>query len=655
MRDKLLAKVLESTKTNMESTKTNMAESWRRVALADLNEVESPNQLLESKPTRIAEQLPDRRESSWPPAEAITDDLQIERQVFRVSETTSVIFRGQEELPDFGQDLEAYGTRQLLTPEPRPIYTNTEDYQNWCQQHETGSAQPGRDCLIASATPLGVVDVALKLTEKGLAPGQIGRLNQLRAKLCDGVIDGEVSRLYDSLFAAATIRTEDDSRERGLMELAFCLADDPAATETITAKLAERQLKDRQKWAEVYGGVPGRRPTPEQLERLRQQRLVAVHTTPTRPEGRILPTAAYNQQDKDHVPRVTVHTSLNHPVGSHMWGNFENNNYTVISLLAEMADLNGVPDVLNPVDTYFTVGQTSGLELPAETIVVETGLDQTDFVKVDQCQIKVRTGPVLAAELAELATVSQQIDPSGAETATSNQVFAQMVRNVDKLIRIELNSLLDGQKVLSDESRRVVAELRQLYQQTVDSDDPRYHQTPANSRNLTRRLLTHYTELDHEAAADYPAVTQALQESVRQFLVRQSISRLGGMNVEAGAHYSFDDNFNREVMETAQKLGLRRSLHQHQPEAFFENWAFLHKQDVFAPPQPALGADLDELDLYRQQAKRVGDRQNLDGLWGSLEELRPEWRQAAIRGDFLTYASPPTEPSTPESLLYSFG
>ena len=632
-----------------------MSESWQEVAPANSNRVGLPNQLLESGLARVAEQSHDQHESSWPAAESITDDLQIERQVFRVSETISIVFRGQEELPDFGQNLGAYGTSQLLTPEARPAYTNAEDYQDWCQQHETGPARPDRDCLIALATPLGVIDVALKLTEKGLAPGQVGRLDQLRAKLRDGVVDDEVGRLYDSLFAAATVRTEGDSREQGLMELALCLADDPTATETVSAKLAERQLKDQQKWAEVYGGAPGRRPTPEQFERLRQQRLVAVHTTPTRPEGRILPTAAYNQQDKDHVPRVTVHTSLNHPVGSHMWGNFENNNYTVISPLAEMANLNGVPDVLNPVDTYFTVGQTSGLELPAETIVVELGADQTDFVKVDQRQLKVRAGPVLAGELAELATVNQQIDPSEVQTITVNAVFAQMVRNVDNLMSIELNSLLDGQEAFSDESRQVVAELRQLYQQTVDSDDPRYHQTPANSRDLTRRLLTHYTELDHEAAADYPAVTQALQESVRQFLVRQSISRLGGMNVEAGAHYSFDDNFNREVMETAQKLGLRGSLHQHQPEAFFENWAFLYKQDVFAPPQPALGADLDELDLYRQQAKQVRDRQNLDGLWDSLEELRPEWRQAALRGDFLTYAPSPTEPSTPESLLHSFG
>ena len=357
---------------------------------------------------------------------------------------------------------------------------------------------------------------------------------------------------------------------------------------------------------------------------------------------------------KTMPPRVTVHASLNHPVGSHMWGNFENNNYTIISPLAEMADLNGVPDVLNPVDTYFTAGPSRGLELPAETIVIELGSDQDNFVEIDQRHLKVRAGPVLAAELAELAAVSQQINPSGAET-TANWVFAEMVKNVDGLMAIELGSLLDGQEAVTDESQRVVAELRQLYQQTVDSDDPRYHRGPANSRDLTRRLLTHYTGLDHETATDYPAVTQALQESVRQFLVRRSINYLGGDNVEAGAHYTYNDRFNQTVMETAQELGLRRSLHQHQPEAFFEKQAIIYKQDVFSPPQPALGAELDELDLYRQQLNQVSNRENLDGLWEYLEGLRPEWRQAALQGDFLTYTPPPAKPGQPESLRRSRG
>ena len=279
-----------------------MPESWPEVVPTDSTEVGLSNQLLGPGSTRTVEQSSDHHESSWPLAESITDNLRIERQVFRVSETTSIVFRSQEELPDFGQNLEAYGTSQLLTPEAQPIYTNTEDYQSWCQQHESDPAQLDRDCLIAAATPLGVIDVALKLTEKGLAPGQIGRLDQLRAKVRDRVIDDEVERLYDSLFAVATIRAEGDSREQGLIELAFCLANEPTAIETVTAKLAERQLKDQQKWAEVYGGPPGRQPTPEQLDRLRQQRLVAVHTTPTRPEGRILPTAAYNQNDKNHAP-----------------------------------------------------------------------------------------------------------------------------------------------------------------------------------------------------------------------------------------------------------------------------------------------------------------------------------------------------------------
>ena len=171
---------------------------------------------------------------------------------------------------------------------------------------------------------------------------------------------------------------------------------------------------------------------------------------------------------------------------------------------------------------------------------------------------------------------------------------------------------------------------------------PRYQKNPTGSRAMARRLLTHYTELDPQSAAAYPAVTQALQESVRQFLVRESISHLGGVNIEAGAHYSFDSNFDRSVAETAQDLGLRENLHGNEPEAYFEKRAYRYKRDVFDPPQPALGAELNDDDLYWQQYNAHRGRKDLDGLWGKLERLSPEWRQAALRGDFLTYTPPST-------------
>lgn len=593
-------------------------------------------------PDLAVEQTANRPETNWPPAEVFKDSLRIERRVFRVSETTSVIFRGQEELPDFAPADQIYGQPQLLAPEAQPTYASPEDYQNWYQKQQAETGPAGYDCLIAPATPLGVLDVAIKLTEKGLAPGQIGQLDQLRAKLRDGVFDAEVGRLYDVLFAAATVGHDGPGREQALIETALCLADDPAAIEIVSAKLLERQAQDQQNWDKLYGGQPGRRLSPEQLEALRQKRLVAVHTTRGRPEGRILPSAAYNQDSKDHFPRTTVHTSLNHPVESHMMGGFKNNNYTVVSPLAEMVDLNGVPDVLNSVDTYFTANPAEGLKLPEATILVELGVDQPGLITVDGRHLRVRQGPVLAGDIAELAAFGARLNPDRSLAhGEPNRVFANLVKSVDKLLAGDLRCLKTGEEPLIEETRQTVAELARLQRAAIESDDPRYQPNPAGERDLARQLLTYYTELGPQDAAAYPAMTKALQESVRQFLVRESISHLGGLNIEAGAHYSFDQDFNQAVSETAQGLGLRRSLHQNQPESFFEHRAYGYKRDVFDPPKPALGAELSDRDLYRQQQTQAHDRQNLGELWDELEHLRPEWRQAALSGDFLTYTPPP--------------
>ena len=128
----------------------------------------------------------------------------------------------------------------------------------------------------------------------------------------------------------------------------------------VEAKRQQQYQLDQAKYLEIYGGEPGRHLNPDQLEQLRQQNLVAVHTTRTQPDGRLYPVAAYNRNDPRHVPRCSIHTSINHPVASHMWGNFENKDFTVVSPLAEIVAINGIPDVLNSVDTYFSVEPTEG-------------------------------------------------------------------------------------------------------------------------------------------------------------------------------------------------------------------------------------------------------------------------------------------------------
>ncbi len=567
----------------------------------------------------------------------------------------SVIFKGREELPEWGGGLDQYGQSRLLTPDEPPVYSSPADYHNWCQRFDPDpNPSEQRECLVASASPLGVVDAAIALHERGLGSDRLARLDQLRAKLRDDLVDKEVRGLYDSMFACASLPSSGGSREQGLIEVSLALAGNSDAEAVVETKRQQQYQLDQAKYLEIYGGEPGRHLDPDQLEQLRQQNLVVVHTTRTQPAGRLYPVAAYNRNDPRHVPRCSIHTSINHPVASHMWGNFENKDFTVVSPLAEIVAINGIPDVCNSVDTYFSVEPAEGLELPPETIIIQLNADQESLTEIDGRTIKVRQGPVLRADIDSLALTEQRLSPGDQDWSVSpKSIVAELTGDVDDLLQSELKSLLyDGHSLLwAEGGERAVSELESLSKlahATVAETD----ETPADTNQLAHQLVAVYLNLDRDRAAGYPAMTGALQEATRQFLVRRSIRFLGGFSVEAGPHYSSNQTLESSLRDTAQGLGLRQGLHADQLESLFEKAAFVAKEDLFS--QRASIPDIDpdnDYQKYQRLLDQSYQRERWDGLWHVLEGLRPVWRHAAIAGDFLPYAPPPAEPEPPAGQL----
>lgn len=97
-------------------------------------------------------------------------------------------------------------------------------------------------------------------------------------------------------------------------------------------------------------------------------KLVAVHMTNYYPEdGKIRTHANATKGTQDYRPRHTVHTSLNHPVGSHGANSWEGVNFAIVAPLTDILD-DERNTILNlcGVDTYFL----DDLHLPKSAVLI---------------------------------------------------------------------------------------------------------------------------------------------------------------------------------------------------------------------------------------------------------------------------------------------
>ena len=594
--------------------------------------------------------------------ETTVDSLGIERQIFHLDPQTELVFRGKEELPDLSASFGKFGRPLLLTAET-PVYTDQQQFQAWQAAAKTDKdnhQQP--DCLVATASPLGLVEAALALTSRQLYPGPVASLDQLQAKLKTGHSDPQVNDLYDSIFAAVTIAQETDNQtldpQSALVEVVLALAGDQQASQLLATKQAERASRDVQNYQQVYGGAPDRQPNPAELDHLRAQNLIAVHTTPTSPEhGRILPTAAYNQQTKDYVPRISIHASPNHPVSSHLYGNFDSQDYTVVSPLVGLVAANGLPDVLCDVDIFFSVDADQGLKLPKETVVIQTGVtDQQPVLEQQAQKLSLRAGPFTEADLAQLSQ-SDYYYQRAPPTAVVAEEIAQTLNSfayID-LPESDLASYLDqpddfvdinGQFILKTNLANLL-ELKQLATSLGLETDLK--SVPADQQG--RQLAQAYLKLETDQVSDCQYITKLFQEAIRKNLVRGAIKAFGGDNVEAGAHYTFNQAFQDKVHRTAKDFNLRTSLHTYTLEASFETSAYTSKRDSLDSLKQVQELDepTDEIEAYQARLELHRQYTNWQDVWHNLDKLKPQWRRIAIKTDMLAYASP-NKPTMPEAL-----
>jgi hypothetical protein len=351
-------------------------------------------------PTELLEQAPDpqlnpnMRMESVLDSRTVMDEQGYQRRIYDLSPNVSVSFRGREELPTISNSNLGEGvSSMLLTPDEQPREVELKEFESYVASHsKTDSAA---EHLIANATPLGIIDLAVRLKGDKQPDAE---LMELRGHLLSGEIGDKENALLDILSAAVLAEPNPNAgveRTDGLLDAALALNGDKTKRAELTDKMKVLEAQEKHLvLAEIGEGALGlvfeHQPTePEVIKHA--EGLVLVRTTNNEPvidkDGTVSmqPASEYSKAihgisgGNAYVPRQTTHFSLNHHVQSHVLGNFEDRGYTVVAPLTKALEANGRPAVLFGVDTYFTSGPGEKVSLPM-AIILEGGKDQSEIV-----------------------------------------------------------------------------------------------------------------------------------------------------------------------------------------------------------------------------------------------------------------------------------
>jgi hypothetical protein len=297
-----------------------------------------------------------------------TDQAGFDRTVYS-GEGFTFSFKGREELPIYGT---AQSSRSELLGEA-PNWVTSTDFATYKSEitrtQENANAEPH---YIVNKTLDGVLELAIKMgaTDPEL-PGMISDIqNGIYSDRALRIMDGLIAGNYINKMRWGSSETVGTSPE---VVMALALTGNQEAQDAMLYAYAELASFDESKRTQSMSEQGN---SSEHM--LNPAELCCVHATRFLPsEGNagdyLVPTTFDATHGK--TPRNTVHTSLNHKVGGHMYGSWDDAGYVIISPFSKMIEANGVPAVLNTVDTYWDRSPGERLVFADATLVAPGGSD----------------------------------------------------------------------------------------------------------------------------------------------------------------------------------------------------------------------------------------------------------------------------------------
>ncbi len=552
-----------------------------------------------------------------------------------------VVFRGKEEMPSLPEGFVAKG--QLLTSE-QPVYSPRELYQTWASRFSGQEGSKPRE-FIATDTPIGIIDVAIKVIESGAGdPRYKNDLVQLHQKLVSGDIDEKILNYFDAIYIAGAVDTESGEfggppSPDGPIMVALALAGDQQAVDALNAK---RKIVEQSDQLHLQHKLPGENLSPSELEILADAHFVAVHTTPVRPEV-IMPdgtrgiraTGDYDKGKPTQFPRTTVHWSLNHAVQSHMGGDFRGRATTIVAPLEQIVGVNGAPAALKGVDTYFSLNPGQELLVPPKATMVETHTDEhTSFVQYADNVIRIKSTGITTEDLRGFLAGLTGSDPENADYILHLTASKLVSSGVFNPLRAEIKSLQDPTEEDKTPARQAYLEPFRALHELVRTELP----AEASSDDFTRATTTVVEKLltGEIKAEEHPQVIPLLVESVRLYMVNKAIQEYGGKIVASDnmSAYIEDREFQEAEGAVVQKLRLGTGLHASRDEGVIEQ--VFKEMRHMALNRHALTTE-NAYQFYYDDIQ----------MWGMLEKASWQNRRTLVALGLLTFPPKKAVPSAP--------
>lgn len=236
------------------------------------------------------------------------------------------------------------------------------------------------------------------------------------------------------------------------------------------------------------------------------------------------------------LPRNTVHTTLNHRVQSHEGGNWDQKAYLIIGDFTEVMEANGVPRILNTVDTYWALPEKTGtLEIPNATLLhpnsESNGRSPLCLYVYDDDHLREVRYKTKDFTLADYATLTDH---------KSSQHVECMIGKKD----ITQNDMLEAAKLNPNMEIKSFLESHVEPDNTFEAEDAGLY-TRVLRRQLTKANIAH-------------ASNQAIEER--------------GYSVQPGGEFAWGErrDVDRDTQALAKKLGTNTFLHSQTAEMHAE-------------------------------------------------------------------------------------
>ncbi|HUQ85776.1 MAG TPA: hypothetical protein VM077_05605 [Candidatus Limnocylindrales bacterium] len=615
-------------------------------------------------------------------AEPVVDQEGFERTRFIVGDGVSIIFRGREQLPEF-PDSSSDRKTVVLTVDEKPLQTSGEDFDAWLAKMNSGRGEPVKDTgfeteILASTSPLGIVDASLQLIDQGVGKAELKPdLENLRQKIKTRQIDDAVLNLFDQIYVSGAVDTATglvfgnnmegvgthNLSVDGPMLVALALGGDEQAIRILDLKrevvnfidesdielatMPDGGIEPKIKPGEKRIKQPGEALTTDEIDLIKNAHLVAAHTTGTRPEvtdtstgiSTVRPTGEYNIGEDSQYPRSTIHWSLNHAVESHIRGNFNDRPFTVVAPLDELARMNGAPAVLYGVDTYFSLNPGNGLSIPENATIIETHMDESSkFISKEGNTVRLRDRDITSEDLKELVEyVHVNFIPdypgdvasliAGDLIATGQ--FDSLSKNMDKIDNPTSEDMDPENQELLNQWRPLVSLVK-----AEISANPNL-KTSEGTAIVLKKLLNGDIPIQ-----EHSDLEPLLTEATRRFLVNKTVESYGGKVVKSDGNSAYieDEAFREKEEEIASTIGIRLGKHTDLAEGKFEDTysKALSKALTVIPSDQELSESSDETATFNWA--KYDDK----AIWGSLYQAPWQTRRWATSMGLLTFSTMPT-------------